>query len=126
MTAPAEGGNRLVVATATVHVNSAADLSSTWTLDTADSADPGTPIGSVDRILSLITPGSVDTTNPSDTITLTTSIVQEPGDSHDFSVSGELNDGGPLANIEVEITVMSSPLDGSGAPPSTTTTTVVT
>ena len=108
--APASGGQRLVVATATVHVNTLGDQSSSWSIDATPAGGSTSALAA--RDLYVVSAGL--STNPSDTITFSDSFVQDPGESHTLSVSGERNAGGvPLANVRVELHVVSTPL-GTG------------
>jgi hypothetical protein len=113
ITAP-PGRRTITLVTAVVYVNTSGDQQSTWVLEQSTNGAPRTTAS--DRILSVVDPSG--TTNPSDTITMTTQIVQEPGDVTEVSVSGERVAGVPLANIRVELSSVTAALDASGNPPS--------
>lgn len=104
-------GNSLVVAVATIQVDTSGDQQSTWTLDR--SANGGGKATLDDGTVSVVTPAGA-TLNPSDTITLMASEPMGAGDTYTFTVSGVRVNGVPLANIDVELAVTTYPFDGNG------------
>ena len=112
MTAGAKsGGTAILLAVATIHVNTSGDQQSTWTLDSSVDGGLVAPVDT--KVLTVVTPTGASH-NPSDTITLLHRSVLPAGSTRTYAVSGVRESGVPLANIEVELAVTSYPFDGAG------------